>query len=531
MDQLVNIPINDVYKNTKYLRIGTYPQILRNIENSCKNDNLLARYPLVVRKKSGNGYEIIDGHIRYQAAINLNLSEIQCFVTGMDDFEAILAMAKSNNAQKLTKLEIGLYALCFEKSVGGRGKRSGRSIFAESIGEQLSNIQKYINAAIVFNHIRNNFNIDEQLYLANKWTKICLIKQCPTRFFAPLVKLICEKVEPNKFDKCINLAKQIATIDNYERWMDTFFPEEKMIEMCAKNSTGINSIKNVFNKLNEITDSIIFRNNKQKAAELNEWLQNNAFASDDQNRTRFKFRDILAHLNQINGQNNSNSTFANFINGDCLSHIDNLKDNSVSLCLTDPPWGVNYNSISSSERANIINDTRQHATHLIQQMAKKLCSKMKQNSYVFVFCGKTTFVEFVNSFIKEGFTMVDLGNWKKNNHGQGNLYSGLQRYCETILVFTKGNPTMYLTLKDFLEYDIPTNRIHPTEKPVELLKEIINATTVRGDLVIDPFAGSASTLIAARELGRNWWGCELDENHYESAFNRLYETNRNEVAA
>lgn len=64
-------------------------------------------------------------------------------------------------------------------------------------------------------------------------------------------------------------------------------------------------------------------------------------------------------------------------------------------------------------------------------------------------------------------------------------------------------------------------KIHPTQKPISLLKELIEIFTDEGDVVIDPVAGSGSTLRAAKELGRNSYGFEVDKEFYKLAIERM----------
>jgi adenine-specific DNA-methyltransferase len=65
------------------------------------------------------------------------------------------------------------------------------------------------------------------------------------------------------------------------------------------------------------------------------------------------------------------------------------------------------------------------------------------------------------------------------------------------------------------------NRLHPTQKPVASLKPLIAAFTKPGAVVLDPFAGSGSTLVAARELGRQFIGIDMDAAHHRTARARL----------
>ena len=62
---------------------------------------------------------------------------------------------------------------------------------------------------------------------------------------------------------------------------------------------------------------------------------------------------------------------------------------------------------------------------------------------------------------------------------------------------------------------------HPTQKPLELMKALIELTTQENQLVLDPFAGSGTTLVAAQELGRHYIGFEIDKDYYNNSLNRL----------
>lgn len=67
---------------------------------------------------------------------------------------------------------------------------------------------------------------------------------------------------------------------------------------------------------------------------------------------------------------------------------------------------------------------------------------------------------------------------------------------------------------------------HPTQKPTEVLRPLVDAFCPQGGLVLDPFCGSGSTLVAAQELGRDYLGIELDAGHHATATARLRELAR-----
>src|SRR5882762_969099 len=81
--------------------------------------------------------------------------------------------------------------------------------------------------------------------------------------------------------------------------------------------------------------------------------------------------------------------------------------------------------------------------------------------------------------------------------------------------------TTTITPPDVIDWHYSGNRLHPTEEPVQSLKPLISAFTKPGDVVLDPFSGSGSTLVAADELGRRFVGIDLDPDHHGTAVHRL----------
>lgn len=92
---------------------------------------------------------------------------------------------------------------------------------------------------------------------------------------------------------------------------------------------------------------------------------------------------------------------------------------------------------------------------------------------------------------------------------------------ERILHAVKGSPPLYHRAADLLSHRRCDSTRHPTEKPETLLTELIEATTVEGQIVADPFGGVASTPAAAKAAGRRWFGCELSEQYWATGEERL----------
>ncbi len=150
-------------------------------------------------------------------------------------------------------------------------------------------------------------------------------------------------------------------------------------------------------------------------------------------------------------------------------------------------------------------------------------SKLKDDAHVLCFCHWRTEPQVREVLVDVGFEIRSLVVWSKNNHGTGDLQRAFAPKHELIIHAVKGDPMLFSREPDVLEAArVPTDR-HPTEKPVDLLKRLIHATTVEGELVVDPFGGVGSTLAAARECGRRGWGCEIDETYFTIGRKRLAE--------
>jgi site-specific DNA-methyltransferase (adenine-specific) len=125
---------------------------------------------------------------------------------------------------------------------------------------------------------------------------------------------------------------------------------------------------------------------------------------------------------------------------------------------------------------------------------------------------------YINLVFRKNFSAQVL---KANMKVVGNCEYGLIFYRERLPKF-RNNGKMIFNCIDWPR-DNESEKIHPTQKPVELLKTLISIFTDEGDVVIDPVAGSGSTLIAAERLGRKAYGFEIKKEFHTKASNWLQE--------
>jgi site-specific DNA-methyltransferase (adenine-specific) len=201
--------------------------------------------------------------------------------------------------------------------------------------------------------------------------------------------------------------------------------------------------------------------------------------------------------------------------GDCTEVLKSLPSASVDFVLTDPPYFVAYRDRSGRR---VKNDgagdigTVLAAFHDVHRV-------MKPNTLCVSFYGWQAVDAFMGAWKAAGFTPVDHIVWKKRYASSRRF---LKRTHEQAYVLAKGRPDRPLKpLPDVQPWHYSGNRFHPTEKALGTLKPLIEAFTEPGDTVLDPFAGSGSTLAAAALLRRKYIGIELEPRYCRHAEKRL----------
>ena len=146
---------------------------------------------------------------------------------------------------------------------------------------------------------------------------------------------------------------------------------------------------------------------------------------------------------------------------------------------------------------------------------------LKEDSHCYLMINSRNLKKLQVEAEKVGFKFQNLLVWIKNNVTPNKWY---QQKFECILMLRKGRER-YINDKGtsnvFIYPNIMGNKLHPTEKPVELMRDFIKNSTNEGDKVLDPFMGSGSTCLAAKELNREYYGFEIDEKYYDIAKKRI----------
>ncbi len=201
------------------------------------------------------------------------------------------------------------------------------------------------------------------------------------------------------------------------------------------------------------------------------------------------------------------------IHGDCIEVIGRMETGSVDMILTDPPYITRYRSRDGQTVRNDDND------RWLAPAFAEAYRVLKPGGFCVSFYGWTQTDRFIAAWRSAGFRIVGHIVFRKR-------YASASRFVsythESAYVLAKGRPMLpEHPPADVIDFPYSGNRLHPTQKPVAALAPLISAFCPEGGLVLDPFCGSGSTLVAARQAGCDYLGIELDRSYHRVATRRL----------
>lgn len=222
-------------------------------------------------------------------------------------------------------------------------------------------------------------------------------------------------------------------------------------------------------------------------------------------------------------------------NEDVLEVMKMIEDESIDLIITDPPYkttsrGGTGNSGGMCKKKEFSSGkVFKHNDIKPQEYIPELYRVLKEGTHCYIMTNHVNLYEILTVAQECGFHFIKSLVWNKGNKIMGQAYMSQFEY---ILFFRKGKfkKINKCGTADILE--VPNKKqkgedgknLHDTEKPVELMKILIENSSQEGDLVFEPFMGIGATVVASVELNRRCIGCELDEKYFEVACQRVENT-------
>ena len=234
-------------------------------------------------------------------------------------------------------------------------------------------------------------------------------------------------------------------------------------------------------------------------------------------------------------------------NGDCLEIMKSIPDGSVDLVATDCPYkivsggcrkipkdgeretsGILTHRRKDNKRTDWVDAVRTGKMFANNDIEFKdwlpdVYRILKDKSHCYIMVNSRNLAELQKQSEKVGFKFQNLLMWDKGNVTPNRWY--MQGF-ECILMLRKGGAKNINNLGSSNILKVPNiigNKTHPTEKPIDLMRILIENSTQPNEIVLDPFMGSGSTMIACLNTNRKGIGIELDNHYFDVASKRINE--------
>lgn len=216
-------------------------------------------------------------------------------------------------------------------------------------------------------------------------------------------------------------------------------------------------------------------------------------------------------------------------NGDCLDVMDLLIENGVKVdcIICDPPYKTTKRGNSGGtggmlKDKNFIKGNGGFELNELNEedWTDRIFKVLKDGGHGYIMTNDKNLVKYHTLLTKYGFSIFKTLIWQKDNCITNMFYMNNHEY---IIFFRKGfaKKINNCGTKSVLNFKNPKNKLHPSEKPVDLLEVLVLNSTNEGDTVLDFTMGSGSTGVACKNLNRKFIGIELDEKYFDIAVDRI----------
>jgi site-specific DNA-methyltransferase (adenine-specific) len=222
-------------------------------------------------------------------------------------------------------------------------------------------------------------------------------------------------------------------------------------------------------------------------------------------------------------------------NEDCFDFIKTIDEKIIDLILIDPPYEIsrktgfeNSNGEKTIERFKINYEFGNWDKNFIglKDIINTSYKVLKDSGTIICFYDLWKIESLKNNLESSGFKQIRFLEWIKTNpvpiNSKINYLTNSREVA--VLGVKKAKPTFNSSYDNGI-YSFPIchekGRFHPTQKPLNLIEELIRKHSNENDLILDYFSGSATTAVACLNLNRNFIGCEIDKEYYEKSILRL----------
>lgn len=526
------VPVGRLRPHPKNPRVALREDVVEAIAADLEERGSMESRHAITARVAGDEYEIISGHHRHAAAVKAGLSDVPCWVVEMDDDQAYMALATSNNQGELAPLEIGLHALeRVGKAKGnGRGQKGGLSDYARKIGKSQQYLSQLVSAAEVAKAT------SQLVALLAKTQHLAAIhglagrpKDGPHPHWAEVVQAMLAGGDDGSGWSVDKTASNVAAANEFYEsdalsaricsgWLNKL-PVAAAIACEKITAQEVDRLVSVAGEFAEKLGEWMQRMGdamEQRPAELRAsvpdvlngwigWLRENAggksWSLREVRRQRDNVEDLMAEF-EASIKEQAGTTFV--VHACDFRHA-SVADESVDIIITDPPY--------PQEFVPLYEDLAAFAARVLKPGGS--CIVMIGQSYLpEIVAGMAKHLKYhwTCGYITPGGQAVQLWERKVNT------------FWKPLLWFTKGD-YQGDWVGDVCKSDANDNdkTHHHWGQSESGMFDIVERFSEKGSVVLDPFLGGGTTGVVCVATGRTFVGIELDAKVAKAAEKRIKE--------
>jgi DNA modification methylase/ParB-like chromosome segregation protein Spo0J len=525
----IEIPLECIVSKLPVRRLSASG--LKRIQEGMKRSGFLDNYPLVVVSLGDGTYQLVDGNHRYEAAKSLGFDCVPCVVKNeLTEAERYKLALESNDAAETV---VPSTMVTHAEFVWERSEQYTQEEIAGMLGWGIDKVKKYSAlkqiSPDVWDVIVPTFEVVGTASEDESGTPIVPIGTFTVGLLRSILDLVPEQQ--------LELVKALSHPDKNQRISKGKFNE------LAKAYQARNEMKTYALSLlgdlgepytTQVTDEIY------SGAYDSEWIKSQDVKNKEYNQHP-KLDKLIKSVQEDWERKNS----IHITNGNFYSEVSKIGDKTIDLILTDPPYNIaNDREFALAGRSNISQNFgewdkfgHEEFIMLFSVWACEWYRILRDGGSGYAFTSDRYLSYLCDALEQEGFEVKTTIVWHKTNPAPQIIRTTFQSSVEYIVFFTKGKDYTFNwqgnegEMHNFIQsplcggkerlVDAKKETLHPTQKPVQILKHLMEVSSNRGDMVFDGFAGVGSTGKVAKDLGRKFIGIEQDETFFDAMRRRL----------
>jgi hypothetical protein len=499
--EIASIPLDQLRAHPHNPRLRLRDDVVTQIAAEITRSGFGPEHAMLVRPVD-DGYEILSGHHRHEAAKRVGLTQVPAWVREMDDDEAFMTLILANTQGELSPLEEGHHVHYFVQrgEVGGRGKAGGLRDYARRLNKNVNSLVQRRNAYAVYENCTSVVQFPADIGLMHLYE----ISKAPEDCWQPLASaLVTKKWSVKDTARAVGEVAKFAVPERHAPWLPAGQITDSYLTIERPTPTAVQ-------RLVATADAVIAAidkdGNDSDVAEFGAWLvANTGGESWDHRKISGYHAELIRAWAERRDQADGGRVRIHHCRADELLTVDEkLEPGTVDLIFTDPPYPVEF-------------------VECWTELGELAVKALKPGGLLVAYSGQYTMPAALDRLRDAGLSWY----WCYAVAHDGAFFrmnaTHVQCGWKPLLVMRNGSGDLPNWHKDFVTDGSREKTGHEWQQAEAEAAYWIAELSRPDELVVDPFVGGGTTAAVCKQLGRRFVGCDIDAKAVDMSRDRIRE--------